>query len=403
MPASTATPRRITARAGATPAAPGLSAPARSPARHDPLATTLARTVRARAPAHGGNGVAPGPLLQRHAGAETAEQLLNRTREGEAPDYARRLCDGPELPEGIAALRDTIADSAGSVVDVVRSELASRLVPRAQLLKPGALHEDYEPNLRDWASGSGRQAFDIDIPGINHFMAGLFDLIVQHVPGTEINEFDLFHGHVVLTERPRDLVILFHAKEYPAQDEPLIPLIDQGTVERGLASGVVRGDPGFRDDVETMTDRNFLWVLSTNTLWLLSDRERAGEKRDPDFATLLKTIGIEEFENFERIVGTVDESHFGTDLMNVNFFPNHIPGGAKEALFFTPIANLDAELANRAPTTWEDRQTQTLQQRLPQRGAPTAPAAGGSGATGLFGSTLSLLKYLWQIAARMGD
>ena len=361
------------------PAARGAVAARQPPARHGPLATTLARAVRERRTAIEGLNTARGPLLQRHTGAETAEELLNRTREGDAPTYARRLCDGPELPQGLVELRDTIAQSTGKVIDVVRSELANRLVPRAQLLRPDGLHEKFESNLRDWASGSGGKAFDINIPGINHFMAGLFELIVEHVPDTEINEFDLFHGHVVPTEKPRDLVILFHAKEYPARQAGLFPLLSPETIKQATASGVIRNEQSFGDDLKTMTDRNFLWVLSTNTLWALSDPERVGEKKDVDFATLLGVLGIEDpelaaLEEYQRTVGTVSEGNFGTDLMNVNYFPQHIPGGAREALFFTPILNLDAELAHRAATTWQDRQPRE-----------------------------SLLRYIWQVVLRMGD
>lgn len=306
----------------------------------DGLASVLARAVDARA-----RGVA---LLQRHAGKATAQDLLKATRgdSSPAPGYARRLCDGPKLPDVLSTIWQVIDNDSAPVREIVLEALYEHMTPRHSLAFTGPVAANAERVLRNWASGEGGYAFDVPLPGLHDFMARLFVLITQHHPGTAINELDLFHGHVVPTESPRDLVVLFHAKELP---EEMV-----SSSQRGMwtSAGVLRpGTPTFKRTEAAMRERNFLWALSTNSLWLLTDPGRTGPGADPSFATLIAPEGrMSELGAQQKVFGTVTESSFGQDLMNVNYFPGQLSGqgsgtAAEQQLFFTPVGSWGVTMA----------------------------------------------------------
>ena len=193
--------------------------------------------------------------------------------------------------------------------------------------------EEREKYFRNWASGGGDRAFDVQIPGVHEFMANLFVLITTYHPTTHIDELDLFHGHVVPTEDPRDLTILFHAKEYPDDDQYL----SEHQTTRAKDKGIIRDTtPKFLPSASVMSERNFLWVLSTNTLWLVGDPGHNGPGANPEFASLTAPHGS-PVTKLTTLTGTVVESNLGKDLMNVNYFPGHLSGGAEQQMFFTPV------------------------------------------------------------------
>lgn len=323
--------------AAPSPGTAGIRAPA------DSLARVLARAVGERGPA--------GPLLQRHAGKAAAEDLLNATRTTSTttPPFARKLCDGPKLPDVLSIIGQAIeADTETAVRDIVFDALRSKMALRQSLTFAKAVQSppDAERILRNWASGTGTYAFDIALPGLHDFMAQLFVLIATHHPGTAINELDLFHGHVVPTESPRDLVVLFHAKELPEE------MVSAYQRPMWTKAGILDPKtPTFKQSSAVMHERNFLWALSTNSIWLLADPARAGAGADPKFATLIAPEGqMSQLGAQQKQFGTVTESSFGQDLMNVNYFPHQLSdqgaGTAAEAqLFFTPVGGWGVKMA----------------------------------------------------------
>ena len=326
-----ALPRDAAERTAAADKPPRCAAAATERRGPDALTPVLARAVGAR------RGVA---LLQRHAGKATAEDLLKATRGSStpAPGFARRLCDGPKLPDVLTTIWQVIENDSAPVREIVLEALYEHMTPRQSLAlaNPGA--PNAERVLRNWASGEGAYAFDLPLAGLHDFMAQLFVLITQHHPSTAINELDLFHGHVVPTESPRDLVVLFHAKELPQE------MVSSHQQVMWKDAGVLNPrTPTFSRTEVAMRERNFLWALSTNSLWLLTDPGRTGPGADARFATLIAPEGqMSELGAQQKVFGTVTESSFGQDLMNVNYFPGQLSGqgtgtAAEQQLFFTPV------------------------------------------------------------------
>jgi hypothetical protein len=187
-----------------------------------------------------------------------------------------------------------------------------------------------QTTFRNMANGSGEYAFDLPKLNLCTFMADVYRAITTHFPQIQFNERDLFHGHMVPNEASRDVVIIFHAKEIPSD-----MLLFQTNMwsDVNLLSNIT----DFNLDSPMMDQRNFIWILSTNTIYLLTDpnRKRPGSE-NADFAKLILPCNQNKLENKDRKAGTVQEIYFGTEVMSVNYFPNHVTGGDNDHIFFTP-------------------------------------------------------------------
>jgi hypothetical protein len=293
-------------------------------------------------------------VIRRHRGETSADALLATASSG-GGGLARLIANGPGLPQILQTLLTEIGQSRDSVRDIIMNALRPAMKMRQSLdfqsnvtAAPGAT-KSTEKALRDWASSSGDYAFDIDIPGMHEFMAELFVLIAQNHTSptgaklTTLNELDLFHAHVVPSERTRDLAVIFHAKEYPIGE--INPYKEATNRDAGLLRG---GTPSFPQDDQTMSERNFLWTLRGNKIFVVADPKRTGHSADPQFASMIARGGdVGQLDAAGRQVGTVWESNFGQDLMNLNYFPNHLKAkgggsGAQGQLFFTPTGQWGA-------------------------------------------------------------
>jgi hypothetical protein len=148
----------------------------------------------------------------------------------------------------------------------------------------------------------------------------------------------LFHGHVVPNEAGRDVVIVFQAKEYPTGTVNDFRM-DQYTKQGLLTPGMAKFSLG--DTV--MNQRNFIWTLKTNRVFLLNGAIR---RTDPnsDFYKLMIDInnGSIPLTGDDVRAGTVQEKVFGRELFSVNYFPNQLSGGDAEQVFFTPVGSWGA-------------------------------------------------------------
>jgi hypothetical protein len=103
---------------------------------------------------------------------------------------------------------------------------------------------------------------------LKEFLESLFEAIeaesVQWNP-TVLSRADLFHAHVVYNRDNKDLVIVFHSKEYPNGE----PSMEDGFPRRrfldyfgeSLGSGYHLANP-----TDRVTRRNFAWSLNENRL-----------------------------------------------------------------------------------------------------------------------------------------
>jgi hypothetical protein len=302
-----------------------------------PLDATLARAVRERQRIHR-------PMIQRHVGQPIASALLTAMQSGkQIPGYARRLAAGPALPKTLEDIKQAIADQKTVAVrDIVLAALRPDMALRGafSFQNPVPDKQAAEKRIRSFGSGEGEYAFDVP-GGLHGFFAQLYDTIAKHQPGTEVSMLDLFHGHVVPSEDHRDLIVLFHAKEWPSElTENQWTGADR--TETWKSEGLLQTIPKrFSTAGAEMDVRNFLWTLSMNEIWVLSDPKRKDPSQaDAGFLDLIAPGGDKGrlYSEAETVpVGTVTESSFGIDLMNVMYFPQVLSGGPDEQLFFTPL------------------------------------------------------------------
>lgn len=264
-------------------------------------------------------------------GAIAAADLIKQLHAGKLPSYVVELGDGPDLSQSpvLSTLRTALANPQQPVVDLLMAAIRPVLTFRGKLdLRSSAT--DAVRVFRGMVSGDGDRVFDLP-GGVAPVMEALFKKIKQEQDKRVTNrqleirfsERDLFHGHVVAHESEPDVVVLFHAKEYPDGE---FPDYRRAQLQKlGLYT-----DTRTFGNVASMSERNYLWSLRTNKLYLLTDPNRTGPKANPDFAALITQAGRGVSV---LTAGTVSESFFGTELFAANYFPNHLNTGS---LFFTP-------------------------------------------------------------------
>lgn len=130
------------------------------------------------------------------------------------------------------------------------------------------------------------------------FIQHLFECIAQNFDHIKLTKTDLFHGHVITTEN--DIIIIFHAKEYP----------DDLYWWHSQKSGYTTQSPEYHE-------RNFLWSCNANIIWLLK-----AEPGNPDYQTFLELIIPKSFVHSEDITMalrayTVQQEQFGEPLYNI--------------------------------------------------------------------------------------
>ncbi len=136
---------------------------------------------------------------------------------------------------------------------------------------------------------------------ITSFFIHLFECIAHSIKHITLNKNDLFHGHVLRTH-DGNIVIIFHAKEYP---DDLAPW-------RMHKNGYTTQSTVYRE-------RNFLYSLRENKLWLIK-----AETTSPDYLLFTQLIIPRDFrENEERALAqrcfTVQADCFGTALFDINY------------------------------------------------------------------------------------
>ena len=266
-------------------------------------------------------------MTQAHSskGAAVADRLIQQLHADQPPPYARLLADGPALNGSplLIRLRDAIAASQQPVEDLLLAEIRPPAAVLRAALDYRRSGKDTDQTFRGMVSGNGSYPFDLP-DGIAGIMEKLFEMIKATQAGIEFSERDLFHGHIVAHEANRDIVVVFHAKEYP--DQLLNPFQRQRYIGAGLWT-----DTRTFGGAKSMDERNFLWTLCTNKLFLLTDPGRTGAKADQDFAALIQRDG-EPLDSDGKVLGTVYENYFGTERLGVNYFPNHL----NDPLFFAP-------------------------------------------------------------------
>ncbi|MGH3937958.1 MAG: hypothetical protein ACRDTG_04870 [Pseudonocardiaceae bacterium] len=269
---------------------------------------------------------------------QAANDLLQQLKIGKEPSYARKLFEAPELPSLLRQLQQSINQGRNNLVADLTKEL---IKPKLSLIEKFELPVDSpvaQMAFRDMASGAGDYAGNLEDSDFNLFLLKLFNEIIDKHRQTEATVLDLFHGHIVVNESQRDVCIIFHSKEWPIEELPPKSEKYKSWVNFGLAPDTPKE---FSLKGKEMDERNFLWTLHSNCMWLLSDSNRRDENsRDSGFALLLPSPGddVASLTPWQWYAGTVQEQNFGTELLGVNYFPTVLTRLAPaEKLFLAPV------------------------------------------------------------------
>jgi hypothetical protein len=265
----------------------------------------------------------------RPQGEATANQLLGQLQAAQA------VFAPPPLPAALRKLGEAIDQQSSRPVrdllmELIRPQIAMRSSFQFKTPVQMSGTQTQEKVLRAMGAGEGEYAFDLPSLSLTEFLAGMFEGIAKHHPVTKLYERDLFHGHVVPNEATRDVVIVFHAKEYPAGQ------LSTFTEQRYRDAGLLTANGSFPDTATDMAERNFLWTLRTNRVFLLADPDRTKSTADPAFTNLITPLGKALDQDAKR-AGTVQERHFGQELFAVNYFPSHLSGDHQSQLYFAPV------------------------------------------------------------------
>ena len=171
-------------------------------------------------------------------------------------------------------------------------------------------------NVSQFVSGNSDKAQHFKHSTLGSFFASLFYAIqLGSCTSVELATWDLFHGHMFIHVHEKtsvaDIGILFHAKEFPKEyrSSPFTPLLEVGHEKRGGAKDPRTGTKCSINDHDYSL-RNYLWLQSTNTLYLL----------DPTHFEFDRTLFRWEPEFF-----TCYDRFFSSEpLGDINFFPDLI-------------------------------------------------------------------------------
>lgn len=271
-----------------------------------------------------------------HPGEISANALLLALASGQPPTYATAVHTAAPLPSALTTVKQEIAAKTSmSVGDILLGVIRPQIVFRQSFtFQTANTSADRQKVFRTMSSGTSEYAFDLPGLGLTKWFADLFGGIVTGHPATMLHEFDLFHGHVVPNEATRDVVIVFHAKEYPSD------VIGSFQKNRYAANGLIStGSKSFASGSSLMNQRNFVWTLKTNTVYLLDGGNRMKDL-DSDFGRLMSPEGdTRQLRSQERTMGTVQERQFGQELFTVNYFPTLLGGDHTTQVFFNPVGS----------------------------------------------------------------
>lgn len=267
-------------------------------------------------------------------GKISADKLVANLAAGTLPAGATNVYEAADaLPAVLVKVKDAIGKDPGtSVWDILLGAIRNDIVFRPEFkFATGAWDAKRDKVFRGMSSGTSEYAFDLPKLNLAGFFADMFVGIVRGHPATAIYEFDLFHGHVVPNEAGRDVVIVFHAKEYPSD------VVNQFQMQKySDAHLLTPGKAPFTSKDALMDERNFVWTLSTNKVFLLNGAIRHKDLTS-EFVKLMDLDGTGKLPPDVIQIGTVQEKLFGPELFTVNYFPTLLAGDPTTQVFINPV------------------------------------------------------------------
>jgi hypothetical protein len=279
------------------------------------------------------------PLVQRDMWKEEGDALLAATRNAAQIDYATKVVDVDlPLPKLFSSVKQKLDTGQGAAA---KAELLAGRVESTDMLPSDT---DARNEIIGRSSGAGTSIMALP-PDVQTFLVALFHLIEKNHSTTKLNELDLYHGHMFMNDVAKELGIIFHAKEL-AEEMSGAPFTKANTT--------VPATP-FSNTEPAFLERNFMWVMSTNALWLLGDKDRTSkfsrisegmsdstipsweryallkkknndsglsDEEETELYSLFETYGDHKVIGQQMAAGTVKAQALGEELLDVNYFAN---------------------------------------------------------------------------------
>jgi len=209
------------------------------------------------------------------------------------------------------------------------------LAPTTEAAKAGELNAkspyklkfvDASLSVEQWASGRGAPLSPFKDDGMSKFFENIFNLAAAQVLSitgacSSLGRRDLFHCHLVFARdaRASDILLLFHAREYP-------DIYEADKVRKATALEPTAST--FRVDHAAYKRRNSLFSVTTKRLYNLNFETPLGHPATPLLASLVEGFDdslrddiLAEYNDDEYLMLRLDQDNLGTCLTDINYFP----------------------------------------------------------------------------------
>ena len=197
-----------------------------------------------------------------------------------------KIFSGPPLPKNY-----TVAD-------------LFKILNTSQGISQNSKHQDLPSDVINWASGDSASARTFD-QAITDFFQRLFQEIINNCPEILLSEVDLFHGHLIST--PNDLLLVFHAKEYPYD------------LEFAKYKAALKINPSvkqFYSSDDAYKTRNIIWSLKQNHFYQLDTSPGS------PFHDLIKSEIYDFAPDLVVKANALQQEYLGDNIADINYFTN---------------------------------------------------------------------------------
>ena len=166
-------------------------------------------------------------------------EALKQSSEPKSSGFCKELPSILKIPEELQLILKLIAQPGSPETSLIRSQILALTTPLLEGplsldLSSQIFQEAKKKNLTfsklekpSWFAGGDAQNYRIPkTQDLEAFFSNLFLLIPKYSEPwnpTQLSRADLFHAHLIAHQRLKDLILIFHAKEYPRDHPSLCP------------------------------------------------------------------------------------------------------------------------------------------------------------------------------------
>lgn len=195
----------------------------------------------------------------------------------------------------------------GPVLPYSKNHIFNILSSKKLLLSKSDKITNESKFIKNWSSGGSNHRSFSDAK-LNLFFKEIFFRISNRFENISLSLLDLFHGHIIIDSSSvsyDDILIIFHAKEYPK---------DLESYKVNFALEKYPYCKTFTTSSKGYESRNLIWSLRKNIIWRL-DTSKASV-----FSELVKSPVYDFAPELVLKANALQENFFGETLLNINYF-----------------------------------------------------------------------------------